>query len=216
MGKIAAFFDVDQTLINTKSMFSFFEFWCGERSLDNELKLFTSNFKRDALSGKSREYLNKQYYKQFSNVKYNDLIEAGERWFKEKSRSDFFIDKAIEELKIHQRQGVLPVFVSGSMYPILAPIGNYLGVNDILCAPVIINPEGFCTGEIGQPQTIGLGKKEVILMYCKKHEINPRDCFAYGDHITDVPMLEATGNPVCVGNDKFLSEYAYVRGWSHI
>ena len=43
------------------------------------------------------------------------------------------------------------VFVSGSMCPVLEPITKYLGVKDILYAPLKITDKGYLTGEIGTP-----------------------------------------------------------------
>lgn len=99
------------------------------------------------------------------------------------------------------------VFISGSMLPILSPIAKYLGVTEVLCAPVIINDAGELTGEIGLPQTIGTGKRRAFSL-CDDKEINPADCYAYGDDLSDIPMLEATGHPVCVGKHSALTRYA--------
>lgn len=60
------------------------------------------------------------------------------------------------------------VFISGSMRPILSPVANYLGVKDILCAPLEFTDKGRLTGEIGTPQTIGSGKKEALIQFCNQ------------------------------------------------
>ncbi len=216
MKTVAAFFDVDETLINMKSMFNFYEYWCVNQNLEDQLHLYLCNFKKDIENGKSREFLNKQYYKQFNKVKYSELLLMGKQWFEEIKNTDLFINNTVERLNQHLKDGEVPVFVSGSMYPILAPIASYLNVKDILSAPLLLDKEGLCTGEIGTPQTIGLGKKEAILTYCENNGILPTDCYAYGDDISDIPMLEITGNPICVGQNQQLLDYGYSRGWKHI
>jgi HAD superfamily hydrolase (TIGR01490 family) len=214
--KIAAFFDVDETVIHVKSMFDFYDFWCRKQGLNEVLENYMSCFRLDVINGKSREALNRDYYRQYTGVSYAELIEAGEQWFKAKRETRFFIQATIEVLKKHQRQGITPVFISGSMYPILAPIADYLGVPDVLGAPVVVDSSGKMTGEIGQPQTIGPGKRDVLLNYCRQSEIDPSVCYAYGDDMTDIPMLEATGHPTCVGNNPRLLEYAHDQGWHRI
>ena len=99
------------------------------------------------------------------------------------------------------------------MLPILSPIAKYLGVTDILCAPLIINDAGELTGEIGLPETIGAGKKDALMTFCRDKEINPADCYAYGDDLSDIPMLEAIGHPVCVGEHSALTRYAAEKNW---
>ncbi|WP_190324625.1 haloacid dehalogenase-like hydrolase, partial [Enterobacter ludwigii] len=73
------------------------------------------------------------------------LEEMGEKWFRRKLESEFFIESAVSALKKHQNQNMYTVFISGSMLPILSPIAKYLGVTEVLCAPVIINDEGELT-----------------------------------------------------------------------
>lgn len=216
MKKVAAFFDVDETLINMKSMFNFYEYWCISQNLEDQLHLYFDNFKQDIKNGKPREFLNKQYYRQFNKVEYSKLLLIGQQWFEELKTTDLFIKSTVERLNQHLRDGEVPVFVSGSMYPILAPIASYLKVNQILSAPLLIDKNGFCTGEIGTPQTIGLGKKEALVAFCEQNGILPADCYAYGDDTSDIPMLETTGNPVCVGHNQQLLEYGHSRGWKHI
>ncbi|EEH67450.1 MULTISPECIES: HAD family hydrolase [Acinetobacter] len=216
MSKVAAFFDVDETLINMKSMFNFYEYWCVSQNLEDQLHLYLNQFKQDTTNGKSREFLNKQYYKEFNQVEYSRLLLIGQQWFEQLKTSDLFIKNTIARLNQHLKDGETPVFVSGSMYPILAPIASYLHVDEILSAPLLIDHEGFCTGEIGTPQTIGLGKKAAALAYCKRNAIDPADCYAYGDDTSDIPMLELTGNPVCVGHNQQLLDYGNSKGWKHI
>ncbi len=214
--KSAAFFDVDETLINMKSMFHFLQFWYQERNETERLKSYMSNFKNEVKNGTVREQLNRDYYRQFKGVDYSNLVEAGEKWFSSILDENLFIDKAIEALKRHQIQNVDIVFVSGSMFPLLSPIANHLGVKDILCAPIALGSDGIVTGEIGIPQTIGQGKKEAILHFCNNKNIDPEKCYAYGDDISDIPMMEITGHPICVGKNSNLSTHALLHGWAII
>ena len=213
MNNSAAFFDVDETLINMKSMFHFLNFWYREQRETDKLDLYMSNFISEVKKGTAREKLNREYYRQFEGVKYSILIEAGKKWFSEIIDKDIFIDEAILALKQHQSQNVNIVFVSGSMMPILLPIANYLGVKDVLCAPIEVGEGGIVTGEMGTPQTIGQGKKIALIDFCKERNIDPKKCYAYGDDISDIPMLEVTGHPICVGKNSVLSPYATKNDW---
>lgn len=212
----AAFFDVDETIIKVKSMFSFYDFWCKEKNHEEKLKSYMACFKKDVKSGKSRERLNLECYQNFAGENFDELMDSGNRWFKSINSNSLFINKVVEDLHWHQSNGHSVIFVSGSMYPILHPIAEFLGVKDILGAPLIVKPTGELTGELGAPQTIGVGKKMALLTYCQEKGINPADCYAYGDDVTDIPMLESTGYPICVGNNPGLVEYANSKRWGFI
>ncbi|MCD9496573.1 HAD family hydrolase [Photobacterium carnosum] len=216
MNNSAAFFDVDETLINMKSMFHFLHFWYQERKETDKLNSYMSKFMIEVKKGTTREKLNREYYLQFKGVKYSVLIEAGKKWFSEILDKDLFIDEAVLALKQHQSQNVTIVFISGSMMPVLLPIANHLGVKNVLCAPIIVGKDGILTGEIGTPQTIGQGKKASLITFCKERNIDPKNCYAYGDDSSDIPMLEITGHPICVGENSNLSSYAILNDWSII
>ncbi len=43
--------------------------------------------------------------------------------------------------------------------------------------------------------------------------VGPADCFAYGDDLSDLPMLLEVGHPVVVGGHTGLAQEAGLRGW---
>ncbi|EAA8071093.1 HAD-IB family hydrolase [Salmonella enterica subsp. enterica serovar Typhimurium] len=213
MQQAAAFFDVDETLINIKSMFDFFDFWCREKNEHAKLQNYMTHFRAEVKKGTPREQLNREYYRQFAGVSYKELEEAGEKWFRFKLNSGLFIGSAVSALKKHQAENMYIIFISGSMLPILSPVAKYLGVKDILCAPLKFTGAGKMTGEIGYPQTIGDGKKDALIQFCEQRNINPSDCYAYGDDLSDIPMLASAGHPVCVGKHSALAGHAIKHRW---
>src|SRR3546814_915150 len=72
---------------------------------------------------------------------------------------------------------------------------------------------GKYSGNILPPQTIGDGKREAIVGFLKEWKSNPNDCYGYGDHISDLPLLESVGFPVVVARDPTLITVAQERGW---
>ena len=197
-------------------MFNFYNFWCHQKGLIKEGEDYHARFKQDVKNGKRREQLNKEYYQQFRHVFLEELFHYGKQWFHACLNETNFIDSTVKALRGHQQMGETVVFVSGSMLPILQPLANALNVEHVLCAPLIVDGHGILTGEIGIPQTIGAGKREAVLSFCRHKGFQPENCYAYGDDISDVPMLEITGHPVCVGGNKQLLDYAERKGWRHI
>lgn len=213
-----AFFDVDDTLIAIKSMFDFFPFWCEEMGLPQAVARFECAFAHARSLGKSREDLNRLYYRFLRGASLNELRAIGAKWFAHRFRCgpSPYHDATVARLREHRAQGIAPVFVSGSMLPLLQPIADDLEVEHCLCTQLLLDRQGLLTGEIGAPQTIGTGKAVAIHAFLRTHAIDPSECLAYGDDNSDLPMLEAVGHPVVVGVAADLLALAHRRGWQHV
>lgn len=213
-----AFFDVDDTLIDIKSMFDFFPFWCAESGMPQLAARFESGFAHARAIGKTREELNRLYYRFFRGVSLAELRAMGNKWFVRRFRQgpSPYNDDTVARLKAHRADGVSPVFVSGSMLPLLQPIADDLDVAHCLCTQLLMDSRGVLTGEIGRPQTIGAGKAAALLSFLRMQGAQAKHCFAYGDDPSDVPMLEAVGHPVAVGHGAELLALAEKRGWAQL
>jgi phosphoserine phosphatase len=98
------------------------------------------------------------------------------------------------------------------MNEILEPLARELGVVHCL-ATRLEEHEGRYTGEIEGLQMIGQGKADAVRAFLATRGARAAECFAYGDHHTDVPMLEAVGHPVAVIGDPRLAEHARRERW---
>lgn len=209
----AAFFDVDNTLINIKSMFNFYQYWASAKGYQKKYNLYIANFEKEVKANVARTILNKNYYKEFENESLDELYSQGKDWFEYIfTNKQLFIQETLKCLNQHKINGYKIIFVSGSMLPLLEPIANYLHVDKILCTTLdVVN--GKLTGNIRHPQTISEGKSVAIKEYARFNDINLLDSYAYGDDISDVPMLLSVGHPVCVGSNIELLKYAQKMNW---
>jgi HAD superfamily hydrolase (TIGR01490 family) len=218
--KYYAFFDVDGTIININSMFSFLRFFYSVHSAyTGQLKyeFFRFNTLLYEKIGVSRERLNKRYYKCFRNfpVKYIKLLAL--EWFKKEveSKSEIFYSEVLSEINKHQKSGGEIVLVSGSFYPCLGPLADFLKIKSVL-ATSLESEKGFYTGKILQ-QTIGEGKAVSIKKFLKEKCFSSNElCYAYGDHISDINMLQTVGHPCVVAKDRSLITYAKKQRWKII
>jgi HAD superfamily hydrolase (TIGR01490 family) len=213
-----AFFDVDETIINTKSMFDFMKFFLefknGKIGLI-QFSLYFSMLKFLAFLGFGRKAINRLYYRLYKGENYKFLNEVGERWYESrKFDSVFFIQPVIKRLRDLKSQGYEVVFVSGSFRACLDPLAKDLNVQTILCAELEVS-EGGVTGRMIQ-QCIGDDKAMLIKKLVESRNARLSDCFAFGDHISDFPMLNAVGHPVVVPNCKALIEIADHNKWEKI
>lgn len=212
--KAYAFFDVDDTLIAVKSMFSFQDYWYGRGREPERRKAFEMDMDRLRNENAPWEELNSCYYSHFQGRDAAEMAKMGAEWFAvtERSRPRLYHTKVVERLRQLQAEGIEPVFVSGSFPALLAPLAERLQVRHLLCCRPEIE-DGIYTGRLLPPQTIGQGKAVAILDFLKEKDIDPARCLAFGDDITDRPMLEAVGHPVVVAGGRALEAHAVTVGW---
>lgn len=209
-----AFFDVDDTLISVKSMLSFQDFWY-QRYPDPEAEFrYRSDLRTQLHPGACWASLNRLYYRHFSGRREVAVIEAGQQWFEQlrSTKEAFFHGPVVEELLEHTQRGRPAVFVSGSFPALLEPIAKALEVKLILATRLEVK-DGFYTGNILPPQTIGEGKAEAIRQFLAERQVSAANCFAYGDDVSDLPMLQAVGHPVAVAGGRGLEAHAREFGW---
>lgn len=211
---VYAFFDVDDTLLSVKSMLSFQDYWYERFNEPVERDLYYADLRMHIHSDASWEQLNRLYYKHFSGREVSAVEMCGREWFTHmrNKHSNFFHAVPLAELKRHQREGREVVFVSGSFLALLEPIAESVDVRHILATKMEI-ADGRYTGEISNPQTIGVGKVEAINTFLQAMGGIAADCYAYGDDISDLPMLHSVGKPTVVRGGRELEHRARELGW---
>lgn len=222
--KYYAFFDVDGTLVRGKTMLDFLRFYYCEQfkniKIIGELKyvLFLLKAKIHILLGKKREFLNTYYYQCFKNKKVSEVLTLGKNWFESNlnNNNKAFIKEILNELIFHKNNGAEIVFVSGSFIACLEPLANKLGVKYVISTN-LEKKDGIYTGNILDTQVIGEGKSINIRRFLKHKQFNNlKNCYAYGDHYSDLHMLSLVGNPRVVSGDIELERYARKNGWNII
>jgi HAD superfamily hydrolase (TIGR01490 family) len=217
-----AFFDVDDTLVLMKTMFSFQDYYFRHAGPVAWLvggfraARFDAVCQRYRLAGRPREELNRMYYQTFAGRRPAAVGEMVTRWYSHTRTAmpEFYRATALQALRRHQEAGDAVVLVSGSMLQILQPIADDLSVpaDHVLATRVAVSG-GRYTGEIIPPQTIGAGKAEAVTGFMRAHDADPAQCWAYGDHESDFPMLETVGHAVVVSDEPATLDAARERGW---
>lgn len=209
-----AFFDVDETLLNFKSMFSFRAFLFREEdAAENKAATFFAALHEMAAQC-DRSEVNRWFYRSLAGYTPSDITAAVDRWFDmlQSEVSPVYISKTVDFLETVRANGVEPVFVSGSSDFILAPFANALNVRHLLCAHLVVE-NGHYTGELAHQPVIGEGKRLAIQSFAAKHNISLHAAYAVGDHISDLPMLETVGHPTVVTGHPELEAIAQARQW---
>ncbi|WP_322985483.1 HAD-IB family hydrolase [Streptomyces sp. S584] len=202
------FSDVDETLITVKSMFDFLRYQLVRRygaAGEGRYERIMAAVRRRTGDGTARADINRFYYGHYTDESVETIDRLAAGWFAERTAAGrgFYIESTREALAAHRAGGATVVLVSGSFPPLLEPIAREVGAEAVLCTRPLI-ADGRYTGEVETP-VIGAGKGVAVLRkLTSRPDVDPCDCWAYGDHVSDLPMLELVGHPVAVGEDEEL------------
>src|SRR4051794_8456892 len=120
-------------------------------------------------------------------------------------------DEAVTLIEEHHLAGRDVIIVSASGAEIVEPIGELLGVEDVIASRLAVQA-GRYTGEI-QFYAYAANKAEAMRTLARRRGYDLRRSYAYSDSMTDLPMLEAVGHPHVVNPDRELRRLARDRGW---
>ncbi|HVM34940.1 MAG TPA: HAD-IB family hydrolase [Actinomycetota bacterium] len=120
--------------------------------------------------------------------------------------------EALELIHDHRAAGRLVCIVSSSPEEIVAPFAEMLRVDRWIATRSAVDDHGRYTGELDF-YAYGANKARAMQDMAEELGLDLENSFAYSDSITDLPMLEAVGNPVAVNPDRELRRIATERAW---
>jgi alcohol-forming fatty acyl-CoA reductase len=77
-----------------------------------------------------------------------------------------------------------------------------------------VERRGAFTGELAEPPLSADGRASLAARLAAEHDVDLADCHAYGDSVSDLPLLELVGHPVAVNPDFRLAREARRRHWT--
>ncbi|HVF01180.1 MAG TPA: HAD-IB family hydrolase [Rubrobacteraceae bacterium] len=212
-GEVAAIFDVDGTLVasNVVSHYA----WLRMRELPAPLKpLWALTFLARVpyywvLDKLSRAHFNRAFYKNYKGWK-----PARARALGAESFSGYVLKRlypeALATLRAHKEAGHRVVLLSGALDFILEPFKDL--ADDVLTAR-LEEENGAYTGELSGAPVAGEARARMLASFARRRNLDLSRSYAYADSISDLPMMEAVGNPVAVNPDSRLQKAARERGW---
>jgi HAD superfamily hydrolase (TIGR01490 family) len=121
-------------------------------------------------------------------------------------------DEALELIREHRSAGRKVFIVSASPEEIVAPLAQYLGVDEMIATRAELDDQGRYTGRT-ELYCYGPAKVVAIEAVAERDGIDLAASYAYSDSATDLPMLEAVGHAIAVNPDRELLRAAKARGW---
>jgi HAD superfamily hydrolase (TIGR01490 family) len=112
----------------------------------------------------------------------------------------------------HRASGRDVVLVSTSGDEMVRPIGEQLGITDIIATRMNVGDDGCYTGEIDF-YAAGPNKVVAVKELAAERDYDLAACYAYSDSVTDAGLLSLVGHPTAVNPDRGLRRVAIERGW---
>ncbi|WP_456695757.1 HAD family hydrolase [Aeromicrobium sp. P5_D10] len=212
----AAFFDVDNTIMQGASIFHF------ARGL-HQRKFFTT---RDIVSAawqqlyfrvvgsEDPEHIEKARSAALAFIAghhVTELEELGEEIFDQHMADKIWPGtRAIAQWHLDRGQQVW--LVTAAPVEIASVIARRLGLTGAL-GTVAEHVDGVYTGRLVGDMLHGEGKAAAILEIVAREGLSLGDCSAYSDSSNDLPMLSLVGHPCAVNPDSALRAHAKAKGW---
>ena len=114
--------------------------------------------------------------------------------------------------QMHLDAGQQVWLVTATPYELAEVIARRLGLTGAL-GPVAESADGVLTGRLVGDILHGLGKAHAVRALAVREGLNLKRCTAYSDSVNDVPMLSLVGTAVAINPDADLRELARERGW---
>lgn len=119
---------------------------------------------------------------------------------------------AMRRIEEHRQAGHAIVLVTGSLDFLVDPIATSLKVDRCL-AGRLEQQDGVYTGDLIQPLPYGTGKQTLVRCLAQDLDLDLGDCFAYGDSPGDFEILSAVGHPTVVNPIRGMDRVARRNGW---
>jgi HAD superfamily hydrolase (TIGR01490 family) len=212
--RTAAFFDLDKTVIAKSSTLAFSKPFFNQGLLNRRAVLKSSYAQfLFLMSGADHDQMDRmrsyvtsmcagwdvEQVKAIVNETLHDIVDP------------LVFAEAAELIADHRHCGRDVVVVSASGEEIVAPIARALGATHAMATRMVVE-DGKYTGEVAF-YCYGEGKAAAVRELAVHEDYPLEHCYAYSDSITDLPMLEAVGNPSVVNPDRALRKEAAARDW---
>ena len=217
MKRNLAIFDLDNTILNGDSDYSWINFLIEKRLVD-----------KDEYERKNK-YFYDQYYQ--GKLNYNEWAEFALTTIKGKKPEEIedilskFLNEVIEPminiyaLKLlhdHTHNNDIMLLASATNSVIVEPIAKRLGFKNIVSTQVEIIDEIYTGKVLGIP-ALSEGKLIKVKEWMLQNSIESFDNTSfYSDSINDLPLLAAVSKPVAVNPDDMLREECRKRSWEII
>ena len=210
---VGAFFDFDKTLLVTESAKLGLKYLWDRRLLSSWflMKVLVTYlfYKRHLISD---ETVAKLILKLYRGRRLQEFAEGAPIFYQDILKPKL-APNILARVRHHQHEGHALVLISGSVRYLLKSVVEDIGFDYLLCTDLEIGEDGLLTGRAHGPLCIDRTKRTLAIQLAKAHNIDLSRSYAYGNHQSDIPLLELVGNPFVVEPTRPLRRIATQRKW---
>jgi HAD superfamily hydrolase (TIGR01490 family) len=211
--RIGAFFDFDETLLDTESSRLGIKYLWERRLVSRAfiLKAFVAGFlyKRHWITD---EQTAKILLKLYRNRRLEEFTDGSETFYREILKPRL-APNILAKVNEHREQGHTLVLISGSIRYLLEPVARGLGFEHLLCTDLEKGSNGLLTGRPKGHLCLDTTKRHLATELAQRTGIDLARSYAYGNHQADLPLLELVGFPHAVEPSGPLLKVAVTRNW---
>ncbi|OBA88059.1 hydrolase [Mycobacteriaceae bacterium 1482268.1] len=212
----AAFFDVDNTLVQGSSLVHFARGLAARKYFTyGDLVRFAYAQAKFQLTGRENSddvaAGRRKALAFIEGRSTSELVAVGEEIFDEIIADKIWPGtRALAQMHLDAGQQVW--LVTATPYELAATIASRLGLTGAL-GTIAESVDGVFTGRLVGDILHGPGKAHAVRSLAIREGLNLRRCTAYSDSFNDVPMLSLVGTAVAINPDADLRDLARERGW---
>ena len=212
--RVAAFFDLDRTLIRGSANFplavaAFRAGYVPPRQLLHDAVNAVAFIAGGATDQRSAD-LRERILKAVAGHPAEDVVALGDAFLPKIAAS--VLPEARRLLDQHAAAGHDRIVVSASPIEIVGRLAEMLGLEGAVGTRSQI-VDGCYTGVLDGAFCYGQGKVVEVQRLAAERGYDLSRCTAYSDSVSDLPLLECVGTPVAVNPEKHLRAVASARGW---
>jgi HAD superfamily hydrolase (TIGR01490 family) len=208
---VAAFFDMDHTLLRVETGMSWVRFLWSRREIAPQMlakAIYWSTLYRLAVL--DMETVFARLVEDLRGDSEADMIAKCEVWYRGHVEPEI-APAARVAVERHRRAGHLVVLATGSTQYAAGPVARGIGIEHVLSSVLEVEGGAFT----GRARALCFGHHKVSLAeaWARAHGVDLAHSYFYSDSYNDRPLLERVGNAVAVNPDARLRRLARRRGW---
>ena len=211
----AAFFDLDRTIISRSSSFAL------TRPMYEAGMVTRGTVLRGAYAQLVFRLLGSDDPRRMDRAK-DALLALTKGWDQAKVESlvrdvvartldPFVYQEALDLIAEHGAAGRQVFVVSSAPVEVVRPLAEHFGATRVIATRAEV-VDGKYTGRLSF-YCYGAGKAAAMRLLAERDGLDLSGSYAYSDSDSDLPMLEAVGNPVAVNPSRALRNVAEDNGW---
>ncbi|CAB1055404.1 Phosphoserine phosphatase (EC [Olavius sp. associated proteobacterium Delta 1] len=211
--RIGAFFDFDETLLDTESSRLGIQYLWQRRLVSRAfiLKAFVAGtlYRYHLISDEQTAKILLRFYR---NRRLDEFTDGSEDFYREILKPRL-APNILAKVHEHRDLGHSMVLISGSIRYMLEPVARDLGFEHLLCTDLEEDTNGFLTGKPKGSLCLDTTKRYLATKLAQSTGIDLQRSYAYGNHQADLPLLELVGLPHVVEPSRPLLKVAVARNW---